>query len=68
AVLDGNRAGWLLLVVGRGRVQLWNRNGRVATGIALAGDGKIACNLLMLVVVRNAVGGNLPLSPNVAPG
>ncbi len=66
AVLEGNQARLLLQVDGQGLVQQWIRNGSVGQGIALAGDGQIASNQLRLELVRNAVGGNLPLSQNVA--
>ncbi len=66
AVLEGNQAHLLLQVDGQGLVQQWIRNGSVGQGIALTGDGQIASNQLRLELVRNAVGGNLPLSQNVA--
>ena len=55
-----------LQVDGQGLVQQWIRNGSVGQGIALAGDGQIASNQLRLELVRDTVGGNLPLSQNVA--
>ncbi|OCK47773.1 hypothetical protein BA766_06920 [Stenotrophomonas maltophilia] len=66
AVLDGNQARLLLQVDGQGLVQQWIRNGSVGQGIALAADGQIASNQLRLELVRDTVGGNLPLSQNVA--
>ncbi|HEL3009840.1 TPA: hypothetical protein UL938_000035 [Stenotrophomonas maltophilia] len=66
AVLEGNQARLLLQVDGQGLVQQWIRNGSVGQGIALAGDGQNASNQLRLELVRNTVGGNLPLSQNVA--
>ncbi len=66
AVLEGNQARLLLQVDGQGLVQQWIRNGSVGQGIALAGDGQIASNQLRLELVRDTVGGNLPLSQNVA--
>ncbi|MGF6416828.1 hypothetical protein ABH900_000289 [Stenotrophomonas sp. AN71] len=66
AVLDGNQARLTLQVDGQGLVQQWIRNGSVGQGIALAGDGQIASNQLRLELVRSAMGGNLPLSQNVA--
>ena len=65
-MLEGNQARLLLQVDGQGLVQQWIRNGSGGQGIALAGDGQIASNQLRLELVRNAVGGNLPLSQNVA--
>lgn len=66
AVLDGNQARLQLQVDGQGLVQQWIRNGSVGQGIALAADGQIASNQLRLELVRDTVGGNLPLSQNVA--
>ncbi|UQA68562.1 hypothetical protein K1516_11380 [Stenotrophomonas maltophilia] len=66
AVLDGNQLRLQLQVDGQGLVQQWIRNGSVGQGIALAGDGQIASNQLRLELVRDTVGGNLPLSQNVA--
>ena len=66
AVLEGNQARLQLQVDGQGLVQQWIRNGSVGQGIALAGDGQIASNQLRLELVRDTVGGNLPLSQNVA--
>ncbi|HEL2977231.1 TPA: hypothetical protein UMB92_000032 [Stenotrophomonas maltophilia] len=66
AVLEGNQARLLLQVDGQGLVQQWIRNGSVGQGIALAGDGQTASNQLRLELVRNSVGGNMPLSQNVA--
>ena len=66
AVLDGNQARLLLQIDGQGLVQQWIRNGSVGQGIALAGDGQSASNRLQLELVRDTVGGNLPLSQNVA--
>ena len=66
AVLDGNQARLMLQIDGQGLVQQWIRNGSVGQGIALAGDGQIASNQLRLELVRDTVGGNPPLSQNVA--
>jgi len=66
AVLEGNQARLLLQVDGQGLVQQWIRNGSVRPALAPGRDRQTARNRLGLELVRNTVGGNLPLSQNVA--
>lgn len=66
ASFDGNAAQLQLQVEGQGAVQQWLRSGSVGQSIQLMADGQQAGNRLQIDLVRQSLGGNLPLSQNVA--
>ncbi|MGH8052774.1 MAG: hypothetical protein ACREP4_02470 [Stenotrophomonas sp.] len=66
ASFDGNTAQLQLRLEGQGAVQQWMRSGSVGQSIQLMADGQQVGNRLQIDLVRQSLGGNLPLAQNVA--
>ena len=66
ASFDGNTAQLQLRMEGQGAVQQWMRSGSVGQSIQLMADGQQVGNRLQIDLVRQSLGGNLPLAQNVA--
>ncbi len=66
ASFDGNAARLQLNIEGQGAVQQWLRSGSVGQSIQLTSDGQVVNNRLQIDLVRQSLGGNLPLAQNVA--
>jgi len=66
ASFDGNAARLQLSIEGQGAVQQWLRSGSVGQSIQLTSDGQVVNNRLQIDLVRQSLGGNLPLAQNVA--
>lgn len=66
ASFDGSTAQLQLRMEGQGAVQQWMRSGSVGQSIQLMADGQQVGNRLQIDLVRQSLGGNLPLAQNVA--